>query len=140
MVDTTLVILFSFRNVKTLTKSHALRVGKTLRKTFSMSSFAEWENEKMKPSSKNNNPLLILLSWNNIRILKTFPTHKNQLGLGIRLRIEYNRHYPNCIDSSKTGRDENDFSIGEVYTYRLQWLLARLKLGSPPIIRCSQFN
>ena len=33
-----------------------------------MSSFAEWENEKMKPSTRNNNLVLILSYW--VEIIK----------------------------------------------------------------------
>ena len=42
-----------------------------------------------------------------IRIPTTFSTYKKQskLGLGIRLWIEHNPHYPNCIDGNNTGLD-----------------------------------
>lgn len=89
-------------------------VRKILRKTFSMSSFAEWEKEKLKPSSKNNNLVLIPLSWNNIRFLKTFQTHKKSAWLGIRQRIEYNRHYPSCIEAANTGRWKADLCVCKV--------------------------
>ena len=59
------------------------------------------------------------MSWNNIRFLKTFSTHKKSTWLGIRLRIEYNQHYPNCIDATKTGRCEDDFWAPEVSVLRV---------------------
>ena len=42
-----------------------------------------------------------------IRIPSTFSTNKkpSKLGLGIRLWIEDNLHYPNCIDGNNTGLD-----------------------------------
>ena len=55
-----------------------------------MSSFAEWENEKMKPSSKNNNLVLILFSWNNIRILKTFSSQLIKIKLDLASGLELN--------------------------------------------------